>query len=159
MKFIKNIPIDQQALDFMLNNTGSKRPVIPPADYQKEAADIWTTAGYDTSQLYWESFSRENFPFTVDMPFKENWWFSKLLPGGVFPYHQDIYPTLKPKSRLWIACQDHQPGHIFSYGDNVLTGYKAGDVFEFQDTSVWHGAANCGLSPKISLQVVIFESS
>lgn len=155
MKFLKNIQIDKRALDFIIKNTGSKRPVLPPVDYQKETYAKWVAAGCDVNRLYWESFSSDNFPFTVDLPFVGNWWFSKLLPGNVFPYHQDIYGSPAPKSRLWIACQDYQAGHLFSYGDKVLTNYKTGDVFEFDDISIWHGAANCSLIPKISLQVVI----
>ena len=158
MKFIENVKVDQRALDFMLANTGRKRPVIPPEAYQREMQHTWEEAGYDLETLYWESFGWEEFPFKVELPFdgkNVKWWFSKLPPGSVFPFHQDIYSTIQAKRRLWIAYQNYVPGHVFAYEDKVLTGYKAGDMFEFDDTAVWHGAANCGLIPKISLQLVV----
>ena len=155
MKFLTNIKIDQRALDYMLSTKGNRRPLSPPEPYQVDTYKTWIDSGYDINNLYWESFNGSNFPFEVDIPYEGSWWFSKLLPGSVFPYHQDIYASTVPKRRLWIAYSDYQPGHIFSYGNKVLTDYKAGDVFEFEDTMVWHGAANCGLIPKISLQIVV----
>lgn len=155
MKLLENIAIDTRALEYMLTNIGLKRPEIPAQSYQLDMMDNWSKSGYRVESLYWESFGGRDFPFKVNIPFNGKWWFSKLPPGSVFPYHIDIYQEVEPKRRLWIAYTDYQPGHIFSYGDKILTGYKAGDVYEFDDTQVCHGAANCGLTTKISLQIVI----
>lgn len=157
MKYIENIKIDTRALDFMLNNKGQKRPFLTPEKYQESIYKQWIDSGYNLESLYWESFGYDEFPFEVNIPYDNcKWWFSKLPPGSVFPYHQDIYSTNTASKRLWIAYQDYQPGHIFTYDSKVLTDYKQGDCFEFDDTLTWHGASNCGLTPKISLQIVMF---
>jgi hypothetical protein len=42
---------------------------------------------------------------------------------------------------------------VFLYKDTALTKYKAGDVFEYIDSSDIHGAANIGHTVRIILQV------
>lgn len=155
MRFVKNVDIDKDALAFMLRHKGVPKPNLETEAHQYSTYHLWIAKGYDVKKLYWESFSGENFPWPVKIPVEGSWWFSKLPPGSVFPMHQDTYSNTEASQRFWIACQDYEPGHIFTYGDKILTGYKAGDMFEFEDPLEWHGAANCGLSTKISLQVVV----
>jgi hypothetical protein len=88
---------------------------------------------------------------------KYKWWFSKLNPGDFFPMHVDHFKTEKNVQRFWMACQDHQMGHVFAYDNSVLQDYRAGDMYEFTDSGMWHAAANLGFAPKISLQIVLFD--
>jgi hypothetical protein len=48
-------------------------------------------------------------------------------------------------------------GHVFAYDNSVLQDYRAGDMYEFTNSGMWHGAANLGFNPKISLQIVLFD--
>ena len=72
----------------------------------------------------------------------------------MFPFHIDTFPGEQKVTRYWIACEDHEPGHIFMYDNQVLSNYKAGDVFEITP-GLWHGAANIGFTTKLSLQLVV----
>jgi hypothetical protein len=55
--------------------------------------------------------------------------------------------------RYWMPLQDWESGHIFMYENQVVTGYKMGDVWCYTDSTALHGAANIGYTPRIILQV------
>lgn len=159
MKFIKNINqyIDPKMLETMLTTTGVVKPALEVHDYQQEIASKWSSAGIDMKKIGWEFFNSDNLT-NLTLPFKRySWWCSKLKPGDMFPMHIDTYPDNESITRYWVALQDHMPGHIFMYDKQVLTDYKAGDMFLFEDNKCWHGAANLGFVPKISLQIVVYE--
>ena len=113
-----------------------------------------TTEG--TAKPSWQVFNGSNLPFKLDWPFtgELKWWFSKLNPGDTFPMHVDTFKDDNNK-RYWIACQDYEPGHVFIYKDTLVTNYRAGDVFLFDEPTALHGAANLSTVAKISLQVAI----
>ncbi len=125
--------------------------------YKSEIMQKLLLAGYSLSKMRWTLYYQSHLSTIFQLPpiFKnvKNWWFVKLNPGDIFPYHLDVYDDQKILDRYWIACEDHKPGHIFSYGNDVLTGYQAGDIFKFDAHRIYHGAANIGFEPKISLQV------
>jgi hypothetical protein len=56
-----------------------------------------------------------------------------------------------------MPFQDYKPGHIFMYENQVITNYKAGDVWEYTDSGALHGAANIGHTPRIVLQISTYE--
>lgn len=166
MKHIGNFAhlIDQRALEFVLSNTGEIRPSEKDKALKRQnnrdTVTRWEHANYDISKLRWESFTGEHFDWKVLLPFEGevSWWFSKLMPGDIFPWHIDTYATEGRKAkRYFMAYQDYQLGHVFVYEDKLLAPYKAGDVFEFHDDTVAHAAANIGLIPKISLQLIVYQ--
>jgi hypothetical protein len=61
----------------------------------------------------------------------------------------------KNAKRYWIALEDYKWGHIFLENGENLRDYKQGDCFLF-DNKI-HGAANVGLEPKISLQIMTYN--
>lgn len=158
MQFVKNVILDKDIIDYVLNNNGVRKPELPIKDYQSENYQRWIKAGYDMSKIGWNFFTGSDFDRPIVLPFDNDnisWWFSKLNPGDMFPMHVDSYSENKQIKRYWIACKDYEPGHIFLYGDKVLTGYSAGDMFEFTDNNILHAAVNVGFTPKISLQISI----
>jgi hypothetical protein len=158
MIYVKNIKsyISDELIQHMLTHDGARKP-DEVSDYQKPILDKWISSGIDTSKVGWEFFNSDNLVENLDLPFVGNvrWWFSKLNPGDMFPLHLDTYPEQAQIERYWVACQDHQSGHVFMSGDTVLQNYSAGDVFKFESTDTWHGACNLGFTPKISLQILV----
>ena len=151
--------VDSETIKFIIDNKGELRPKPTVTDYQSDSYSKWTEAGFDMNKIKWEVFSGDVFNFRVNLPFKGNikWWFVKLNPGDMFPLHLDTFPEKENIRRYWMACQDYEPGHIFAYDDKILTGYKAGDVFMFDHSTVWHGSTNLGFTPKISLQIAVTD--
>jgi hypothetical protein len=76
-----------------------------------------------------------------------------MMPGNFMPMHKDPHTMYEKNSRrFWMPLQDWAQGHIFVYEDEVITNYKAGDVYMYQDAQALHGAANIGLTPRLVLQ-------
>lgn len=164
MKYIGNYKhwIDPLIVEKVKTSTGERRPKVINDGYQDQTLISWKSAGYDLSKLGWEFFYNEHIGKDhIDLPIKiENkkykWWFSKLNPGDFFPMHLDHFKTETNVIRYWMACEDYKPGHVFVYGESVLQNYKAGDMYEFS-ADMWHGAANLGFDPKISLQIMFYD--
>ena len=162
MKYIGNYSswIDQQWIDYILNNPGFGRPVEgKKPDSPQELAEYqkMRNAGYKDDAKYFYMFTRENFPFELHVPFTDrqyHWWVTKMNPGNFMPMHIDPHTLYQPGSqRFWVAFQDWQPGHIIMYENQVITDYKKGDVYAYEDANALHGAANIGYVPRIILQV------
>jgi hypothetical protein len=160
MRFVNNFShlIDYKALNFMLSTHGNIKPDLTNLEDNQDTIKTWRNANYDLSKIRWENFTGDNFTWPIALPFEGNvsWWFSKLMPGDMFPLHIDTYfSNTSIAKRYWMSYQDYTPGHVFIYGDKVLTDYRAGDLFEFDGAEIKHAAANLGLIPKISLQLVV----
>ena len=152
-----------------INSTGEIRPnpkmseSAEKNDYIAQQKEAWEQAGYTifNGSIQWEMFYQMHFEETLDLGsiniFKgknTNWWIAKVMPGKCFPMHVDSFDRSHTNiERYWIALDDHEWGHIFMIGDEILTGYKKGDIFKFDDSM--HGAMNVGLTPKLSLQVLV----
>jgi hypothetical protein len=166
MKFIGNYSswIDKEIIDIVINGKGERRPhmVTENSDNARQLAYL-TDVGYDLNKVGWTFFYNEHIGREhIDLPISPNgkkykWWFSKLNPGDVFPLHIDHPKTETNIERFWMACQDHQPGHVFTYGNNFAQGYKAGDLFRFDGHEIMHAAANLGLTPKITFQLMFYD--
>jgi hypothetical protein len=52
-----------------------------------------------------------------------------------------------------MPMQDFEIGHVFLYGQNMISNYKAGDVYKFENETDIHGAANIGHTSRIMLLV------
>jgi len=147
----------------VVSTTGEIRPNnnMGTNDYVEEQRKLWEEAGYSADEsVRWEMFYAEDFDTNINLHehelFKEKqvkWWIVKVNPGKCFPFHSDSFNFPSQKiERYWIALDDHEWGHVFIAEDKILSGYKKGDVFQFDNET--HGAMNIGLTPKISLQVV-----
>lgn len=79
-------------------------------------------------------------------------------PGQVWNLHLDKLEKWHPEDpskvmRVMIALNDWQPGHFFSYGNYMHTGWHAGDVHTFDWKNIPHSTANAGHEPRITLQI------
>ena len=79
-------------------------------------------------------------------------------PGQVWNLHLDKLEKWHPEDpdqvmRVMIALNDYEPGHFFSYGNYIHTGWRAGDVHTFDWQNVPHSTANAGHGPRITLQI------
>ena len=79
-------------------------------------------------------------------------------PGQVWNLHLDKLEKWNREDpskvmRVMIALNDWEPGHFFSYGNYIHTGYRAGDVHTFDWQNLPHSTANAGHSPRIKLQL------
>jgi hypothetical protein len=69
------------------------------------------------------------------------------------PMHTDPHTHERQCNRYWIPLQGYESGHLFIYKNQLITNYKAFDVFKYDHEHDAHGAANIGHSPRIVLQV------
>jgi len=104
----------------------------------------------------------QNFNFELpELPAKRNnlnWWFVILYPGEFQPIHVDPALTkVKNPIRYTIFLQDWEPGHIFVYDDKILTNYKAGDMYEWNDPMIIHAPANVSYNTRYTLQITLYD--
>lgn len=79
-------------------------------------------------------------------------------PGQVWNLHIDKLQKWNPEDpskvvRILIHLTDWQPGHFWSYGNIVHTGWRSGDITSFDWQNTPHSTANAGHTPRITLQI------
>lgn len=119
-----------------------------------------SSAGYDLSTSHWAVVEPFNVSFNINFPFLNNitqWWCARLFPGQFMPMHVDPHAEDKKGKMYWIPMQDYHSGHVFIINDELIKDYKKGDVFAFDNFKDYHGSANIGLIPKLTLIVVEYE--
>jgi hypothetical protein len=123
--------------------------------------DNWQKAGYELSAIEWFNYySGTQFNESHTTKFGElinakpvKVWVSEIRPGKCFPYHWDADTNTDSyvegkMVRYQMFLEDYKPGHYFVMDDCTLTGYKAGDVYMWDDYRVWHAGGNMGFSTK-----------
>jgi len=118
---------------------------------------------YGTDCTFFHLLEAQLFSFELDRPpwiesnKKFTWWITKMYPGQFIPAHQDVIKKHDPNSkRYWIPLFDWEPGHIFMYKKNAFIGYKAGDVFLYDDLRAWHCGINIGTNVRLIMQVTSY---
>jgi hypothetical protein len=160
MKFIGNYYswIDPLWEHKILTNNGQARPRDWPPKFLAESREyqLASEAGYDLNAVHWWVYEEKDLNLNI-APFwttgDVHWWFTKLTPGQFMPMHTDPHVYDRDCKRYWMPLQDYAPGHIFVYKDEMITGYKAGDLFQFENSNDIHGAANIGHTPRLMLLV------
>lgn len=165
MKFVGNFKdwIQDQWLVEFLSLRGDGRPAEGQKPNTPEMLEEYRKAldaGYNADEIYFWMFDKNNTPFDIPRPpwignnKKFHWWVTKMLPGQFMPIHIDPHTIYENNSdRYWVPLHDWSPGHIFVYEDQVITNYKAGDVWVYSDSTALHGAANIGYTPRVILQI------
>jgi len=79
-------------------------------------------------------------------------------PGQVWNLHLDKLEKWNRNdphsvSRYMIQLTDWKPGHFWSYGNYLFTGWVAGDITTFDWQNVPHSTANAGHTPRVTLQI------
>lgn len=160
MKFIGNYShwIDPLWKQLILTKDGQARPRDWPPSSAAESAEYikYETAGYDLNAVNWWVYEHSDLSVNVIPPWTNgnvHWWFTKMMPGHYMPIHTDPHAHDRPCNRYWMPLQDFQIGHVFLYGETMISKYKTGDVFMFDHEHDIHGAANIGHTPRIMLLV------
>lgn len=165
MQFLGNYKewIDPTWRNLVLSTTGQARPRDWPPINAVESAEYkrYSEAGYDLNAVNWWVYEETDLEIKVNPPWcqgKIHWWLTKLYPGQFMPMHSDPHTHDSNCKRFWIPLQDYEPGHIFIYKDQMITGYKTGDVYQYFSSQDMHGAANIGHSPRVVLQITEYDS-
>jgi hypothetical protein len=167
MKYIGNFKewIEDQWVREILQNRGYGRPcegTKPDSPEMENEYSKARAAGYNDNEIYFYMFDETNVSFKLPKPpfieDKFHWWITKMMPGNFMPMHIDPHTLIESNSkRFWMPLQDWDQGHIFMYENQVVTNYKAGDVWVYQNSNALHGAANIGYSPRLILQVSSYD--
>jgi hypothetical protein len=160
MQLVNNISewIPDWLINFLLQKSVGEITPTCEEHYEHYLAKMWKEKGYDLNRLRFTFFYKNHFPQEIVLPnfFKNvvEVWCSKLEVGDLIPLHEDAYTyDYQNIERYWIALQDWKYGHIFQHKDEIITKYKCGDVFKFDNAKDIHGACNFGYEPKLSIQV------
>jgi len=87
----------------------------------------------------------------------------KQDPGNTNPWHSDKFGGVKKKinlndvnvkkvRRYLLFLEDWHWGHIIQIGNNILSHWKSGDMYTWNQ-GMYHLSANCGISPKWTCQI------
>jgi len=157
--------IKQEYIDYIMNNDGVVRPKTseknPDTEEFRKAAEV----GYDLNSIMWRLYEDKVTPLDIQLPIDTTdkiclWWFIKLLPGNYMPMHRDPHVTwekVKNCNRYWMPLQDYEPGHVFIYKNQMLSDYKKGDLYRYEDSNEIHGAANIGYTPRITFMFSVYD--
>lgn len=167
--FLGNIlPFWQTELDKVLElaqpqtwRTRGKGNDRPATEYDQEDYDLEQFGygkDYVVSDLTWkvpETFNQLLAWFGMD---NAKMRLHVQRPGQMWNLHLDKLEKWNPVDpsrvmRVMIALNDYEPGHFFSYGNYIHTGWRAGDVHTFDWQNIPHSTANAGHRPRITLQM------
>jgi hypothetical protein len=132
-----------------------------------DAARERARSGYSHKDHNFQQFnsgSADMKDFKFELPKLPNddrklaWWFIKLLPGQMQAMHFDPHLIeMKNPERYTLFLQDWQPGHIFTWEDNMIANYFAGDLYKWSDPMCFHGCVNIGYETRYTLQITTYE--
>lgn len=158
--------ITPELLNILLTNDGEVTPVYQPDKWQGtpefDAARIeLEQAGYPDGNHHFCQFTRDteclkhlDLKMPVPIEGEYHWWIIKLKPGQMQPMHFDPHITQVKNCQRWtMPLLDYKPGHVFVWGNQLLTDYKAGDLFLWDDPMCYHGVVNISYHTRLTLQV------
>ena len=133
----------------------------PDQDHDREEYDlerIGMSKDYIVTNLNYELpplFQRMADQFALDNSMAR---IHVQTPGQVWNLHLDKLEKWMPADpaqvvRYFVQLTDWQPGHFWSYGNYMWSGWRAGDVSTFDWLNVPHSTANAGHTPRATLQV------
>jgi len=126
-----------------------------------EIMDNWSKAEYNLSSIEWfnyysgiqfsKSYASEFGNLVNAEPVKV--WISEIKSGKCFPYHWDVDTDTsmyveEKMVRYQMMLEDYVLGHFFVLDDITLTGYKMGDVYQWDNYKDWHGGGNISFTNK-----------
>lgn len=164
MKYIGNYSewINPEWIDQVMSKDGQGRPRdwTPVYGVEEEAFERADKIGYDMKSVLWWVYEDKDLDIIISPPWcvgKIDWWITKLMPGQYMPMHTDPFTHYENCVRYWIPLQDYHDGHVFVYKDQMISNYKAGDVYQYDLSTDVHGAANIGHIPRLVLQVTEYR--
>lgn len=155
--------IDQRWIEEILSTDGiaAPRDLLKKENPHSEDLKV-RDAGYSMDRVYYHLFESDKVSFKLNIPGvskgKLMWWITRMSPGQLMPVHVDPRIGIVDRvKRYWMPWTDWEPGHVFVYEDQVITNYRAGDLFLMTDPMAIHGAANVGLTTRITLNIGVVE--
>lgn len=105
-----------------------------------------------------KDFVKDDIDAIPPLPVKRqytDWSVHIFEPGKVEYVHTDQFLTYnKNPVKYYMFLTDWEIGHIFTYGEQMLADYKAGDLFEVDDSSeTIFSIANIGYSESRMLEI------
>jgi|APCry1669189883_1035261.scaffolds.fasta_scaffold00192_12 hypothetical protein len=169
MKCIGNYAywIKQEWLDYMTNIEGRSYPSNPKSELDTHSLAPMIRSGRSANSTICIFYDKENTGFNVEPIWSTSkhseYWFVKLYPGMLQPLHQDELKfdqygrrNLTHK-KYWIPLMDYERGHVFIYEDTLITNYKKGDVYLYDNDQAFHCAGNMGYSTRYSLNLATWD--
>ncbi len=174
MKYIGNFKDwieEHHIMDFLYSVNGDKTPVWQPHrwkgnklldEYLEKVSPGYSNNKYFFHQINSDSKEAKDFKFVwPNIAYEKNnrfWWFVILYPGEFQTIHFDPHLTeITNFQRFTMFLQDWEPGHIFVYDDKILTNYRAGDMYEWNDAMCLHGPVNIGMNTRYTLQITLYD--
>lgn len=135
------------------------------ADMGKEEMAWFTEYGYDPNGIFCAQFKwsdpPEQFPYTLEFPFVpgvvKRWVIFKYKPGQFVPMHVDD-KRFPGERRFVMPLTPWEPGHIMINNGEYIKDYEVGDLLEFDDAEIEHGAANIGKTTRLLLSIISYDS-
>lgn len=173
MKYIDNYSdwITETLMLHLKEKSGDTVPVWQPdrwsghpllEEFKERARSGYSNNKHNFQQFQNKSADMDGFlfemPLLPEIRKHEFWWFIKLLPGQMQTMHIDPHLVeVKNPVRYTMFLEDWQPGHIFHYDDKILTNYKAGDLYEWNDPMTLHGVVNIGYETRYTMQITMHD--
>jgi hypothetical protein len=169
MKLIGNFKdwITPELIDILLTNDGDVTSVYQPekwvgVEYNSSRIEL-ERAGYPEQDLHFCQYTKEtdcikHLDLQMPIPCSGHWWIIKLNPGQMQPMHFD--PHVKQVTnciRYTMPLLDYRPGHIFVCDNYLLKDYLAGDLFQWDDATCYHGVCNISMYPRLTLQISSYD--
>jgi hypothetical protein len=134
-------------------------------DMGGEEFSWFTKYGYDPHSTFCSQFKwsdpPEKFPFKLEFSFIEGvvkrWVIFKYTPGQFVPMHVDD-KRFPGERRFIMPLTPWEPGHIMINNNEYIKDYQVGDLLEFDDAEIEHGAANIGKNTRLLLSIISYDS-
>jgi len=158
--------IDNKWIEYLNNYNGDLLPKnIKDVSDEKNIRDKkyrLTFQNWDKDRVSCIAFSDHNFPFKFSMPLnlKEtviDWNFIKLKSGMMIPLktpEDEDLVNIKSLKRYKMFLQNYEFGHIFMVNGELITDYKLGDMFKYDDTEDWNGTVNITNNPYLFFDII-----
>lgn len=138
---------------------GGQSPMRAQEEYDRKLHGLDKT---DQTNLVVEEYLNQ-FPKILKMV--DHWALEKVSyrahvqwPGQFFGMHIDKLWHRNPVDptrivRIIVHLDDYEPGQSITYGNCILTQWRAGDVHIFDTLNVPHGTANLSVKPRPNLTI------
>jgi hypothetical protein len=171
MEYIGNYAswIPPELMHHIKTHDGDTVPVWQPDRWQGhpmlDEARERAREGYSNNKHNFQQFnSTTKDMISFELPTIPNdnrcmlWWVVKLYPGQMQAMHFDPHLLNETNpGRYTMFLEDWKPGHIFTWGDKILTNYQAGDLYRWIDPMCYHGVVNIGYEPRYTLQITTID--
>lgn len=154
--------VQEHWITYMLSVNGKLFPSSMEPDNLNNCALTESKLDLTKIMSYYQ-YDEDNTDFVVkptwDTLKNHYWWMNKYLPGMILPMHKDYneFSDVRRYVRYWMPLQDYERGHIFLYEDTLITNYKKGDLYMYENEQAYHTGGNAGWTPRLVLNITTWE--